>query len=147
LLLASSGCKPHEFHPPSDEERVAQADSMFTPALFDTIRWESDSAKLFAGNEVWAARCDKCHGPLGEGGTEYAAARKLAVPSIVTPDWSMADQPNEVRRRVYVGHSQGMPTWGVAGIPLRQVDAVTAYILQQLRPEAAARQRQGSTSK
>jgi hypothetical protein len=73
---------------------------------------------------------------MGEGNTEYAAERKLGVPSLVQPTWHLADKPDSVRHRVYVGHVQGMPTWGVAGIPPRDVDAVTAYLLHQLRPEA-----------
>jgi hypothetical protein len=28
-----------------------------------------------------------------------------------------------------------MPTWGVAGITLREMDAVTGYLLEVLRPE------------
>jgi mono/diheme cytochrome c family protein len=40
-----------------------------------------------------------------------------------------------VRRRIFTGHPAGMPTWGVAGIPAREIDAVAAYILEQLRPD------------
>ena len=47
----------------------------------------------------------------------------------------MADQPDSVRRRVFVGHVAGMPTWGVAGITQREIDAVSFYVLESLRPE------------
>jgi mono/diheme cytochrome c family protein len=128
-------CTEHEFEPPDQEARVRQADSLYAIERWDTIAWLSDSMRAFEGNVVFSSYCRRCHGPLGEGGTEYAAERELEVPSLVEPDWRWADQPDSVRHRIYVGHAHGMPIWGVAGITLREIDAASYYLLEVLRPE------------
>ncbi|HET9439880.1 MAG TPA: c-type cytochrome [Longimicrobiales bacterium] len=133
LAVLLAGCKGHEFHPPDKEAQVAQADSLYAPALFDSIQWPSDSARVNVGNEVYAAKCDKCHGPLGEGGTEYAASQKLDVPSLVRPDWEYGNDHDKVRHRVFTGHPDGMPIWGVGNLTPREIDAVTAYVIGTLR--------------
>lgn len=135
LVLLAAACEKHEFEPPDREARVAQADSLYAPALFDTIAWESDSARVFEGNNVFAAECRTCHGPTGEGGTQYAADRNLQVPSLVRAEWPYGDDVEAVRHRIFTGHPAGMPTWGVAGISPREIDAVAWYIVHQLRPE------------
>jgi len=133
LLFA---CEKHEFEPPSREAQVAQADSLYTPALFDTIAWASDSARTFEGNNVFASYCRKCHGPTGEGGaTAYAESRGLQVPSLVRSDWAAGSDVEAVQRRIFDRHPAGMPTWGVAGITPREIDAVAHYIVNDLRPE------------
>ena len=133
--VALAGCQEHEFHPPDREEQVAEAEAEFSPALFDTIAWESDAERIQRGNSVFAAECRKCHGALGRGDTEYARAEGIAVPSLVESEWEFGDDPVALRRRIYTGHPAGMPTWGVAGITRREIDAVAAYITEQLRPE------------
>lgn len=133
--VALAGCQEHEFPPPDREQQVAEAEAAFSPALFDTIAWESDAQRIGQGNSVFAAECRKCHGPLGRGGTEYTRAEGLEVPSLVEPEWEYGDDAVAVRRRIYAGHPAGMPTWGVAGITPREIDAVAAYITEQLRPE------------
>lgn len=135
--LFGAGCKGHEFHPPDEQARVAQADSIYASMRFDTIQWPGDSLRLAIGNEVYAARCDKCHGPTGEGNTEYAKAQHLAPKSLVRADWEYGDDREAVRRRIFTGHPEGMPTWGVGkDITPREIDAVTSYIMERLRPEA-----------
>ena len=62
----------------------------------------------------------------------------VQVPSLVEPDWSYANDVEAVRRRIFTGHPDGMPTWGVAGLAPREIDAVAYYIDSVLRPEAAA---------
>jgi mono/diheme cytochrome c family protein len=131
LLLA--GCEEHKFAPPDRAARVSAADSAFTEARFDTIKWSSDEERLRTGNLVYVEHCRRCHGPVGEGNTAYAQDQNLDVPSLVTPDWPLASQPDSVRRRVYVGHVRGMPTYGIAGITVREIDAVTSYVLELLR--------------
>jgi mono/diheme cytochrome c family protein len=138
-LLALAACEKHEFDAPSRELQVERADSAFSEALFDTIQWPGDSARAFEGNNVFAAHCRQCHGPMGAGGTEYAAARELEVPSLVQPDWRYGTDLGSVRRRIFTGHPAGMPTWGVAGITAREIDAVAFYLLFQLRPEVIGR--------
>lgn len=133
---AVAGCEPErEFERPDREERVQVAESLYSPALFDTVAWESGDARALDGNLVYSARCRQCHGPLGRGETEYAAERDLAVPSLVAPDWEYAADLDAVRRRVFGGHHEGMPTWGVAGISPREIDAAAFYIVERLRPE------------
>jgi mono/diheme cytochrome c family protein len=133
-LLALSACK-HEIEPPDREARLADAETRFQEQEFDTLSWESDDARALEGNAVYAAKCRNCHGTLGVGGTEYATSRGLDVPSLVQPDWSMEASIDSVRHRVFVGHASGMPTWGIAGISLREIDAVSFYVLDRLRPE------------
>jgi mono/diheme cytochrome c family protein len=133
LLAGSAGCEKPEFERPDRAARVVEAESLVSDALFDTIRWESDEARLRGGNEAWAVHCRSCHGPLGEGTTPYARSRKLDVPSLVEPDWPLAGDVPAVRRRVFTGHPDGMPTWGIAGISPREIDAVAHYIVLRLR--------------
>ena len=52
------------------------------------------------------------------------------------PDWPYAASLDSVRHRIFVGHEEGMPTWGVAGITPREIDGVAYYILNGLRPDA-----------
>jgi mono/diheme cytochrome c family protein len=136
LLVALLGaCGEHRFEPPDREARVADADTAFNTVHFDTVAWESDSIRALQGNVVYSARCRQCHGSLGRGGTEYAAERNLPVPSLVDSSRELADSFEEVRHRIFVGHASGMPTWGVAGISPREIDAAAYYVVFQLRPE------------
>lgn len=131
-----SACKSeHHFEPPDRGERVRQAEALYTPALFDSISWASDSARALEGNAVYAAKCRRCHGTLGRGDTDYARARDLDVPSLVEPNWILAAAVDSVRHTVFAGHAQGMPTFGVAGITLREIDAAAFYVLNRLRPD------------
>ncbi|MEX0892558.1 MAG: c-type cytochrome [Gemmatimonadota bacterium] len=133
--LAAAGCEEHEFHPPDRAAQVAVADSQYAQLRFDTIAWAAEDARIEVGNTTFAAHCTRCHGPLGRGGTEYVVEQDLDVPSLVEPGWPYEGDTDAVRRRVWVGHPQGMPTWGVARLTLREVDAVAHYIVAQLRPE------------
>lgn len=133
--VAMAGCTEKEFEPPDREAQVQSADAEFSMAAFDTVTWESDEERGFRGNVVYSTYCRNCHGSLGQGDTEYARENDLAVPSLVEEGWRYADAPDSVLRRVYVGHASGMPTWGVAGITPREMDAVAHYVLEVLRPE------------
>jgi len=133
-LLLLGACK-HEMEPPDREARVSDAEARFAETRFDTLTWSSEDQRAMDGNAVFAAKCRNCHGTLGEGGTEYAAGRGLAVPSLVVREWALGDSLDAVRRRVFVGHASGMPTWGVAGISPREIDAVSFYVVESLRPE------------
>ena len=134
LALAAGGCSDHEFHPPDEEVRTAQADSLYSAATFDTLTWSSDSARIATGNLVFADECRRCHGPLGRGETDYARERDLDVPSLVREDWPYAGSVDSVRYAIFVGHGE-MPEWGVGRLTARQIDAVAAYLIRQLRPE------------
>ncbi len=136
-MLILGGCEEHEFHPPDRAEHVASADSVYAAAEFDSIAWSSEADRITAGNLVYADECRRCHGPLGQGGTEYAEFRDLEVPSLVDPDWAYGEDLDAVRRRIFTGHPDGMPTWGVGRLTARQVDAVAYYLVAQLRTEVS----------
>lgn len=140
LALAAAACQKHEFPPPDREQRTAQADTMFSEITFDTIAWVSDSARSIDGNNVYSATCRRCHGPLGKGGTEYARNRDLDVPSLVEPDADFDGDVAAVRHHIFVGHSAGMPTFGVSTLSLREIDAVAWYVINVLRPDALGSQ-------
>lgn len=135
LVTLALGCGKKEFEPPSDETRVSEAVADFDPAWFDTIEWADNEQMLIDGASVYASTCRDCHGTMGAGGTAYAATRQLAVPSLVSENWEHRDDLPSVRRIVFSGHLGGMPTHGIAGISLREIDAVARYVLEQLRPE------------
>lgn len=135
MALGATACAEHEFEPPDQDVRIARADSLFDAGRFDTLTWASDSLRAIEGNVVYSASCRNCHGPLGEGGTPYADQRGLDVPSLVAPDWRWADQPDSVRHRIWVGHIEGMPSWGLGSLTDREIDAVAYYVLGVLRPE------------
>jgi len=131
VLLLACG---HDFEPPDRGERIRAAEAQYSAELFDSVTWTSREARVQEGNAVYAEDCRRCHGHLGRGATDYAAERRLDVPSLVEADWQLADL-GALRREIYVGHETGMPTFGQGGLSLRQIDAVSAYILDVLRPE------------
>jgi mono/diheme cytochrome c family protein len=124
----------HDFEPPDRAQRVLEAERAYSAALFDSISWASQEVRVLEGNTVYAEECRRCHGQLGEGRTAYARERNLTVPSLVEPDWPLAER-DALRREIYVGHESGMPVFGEGDLSLWQVDAVAAYILDVLRPE------------
>ena len=135
MVLLVGACKGKTFEAPDRDDQIVDAEERFRAASFDTVGWADDDERALAGNNVYAARCRNCHGPLGRGETEYATGRGLQVPSLVDETWSVSPQIDSVRHRVFVGHAAGMPTWGVAGITIREIDAVSYYVLERLRPE------------
>lgn len=137
VVVLTSACEKHEFEPPDREGRVASADSLYSAVLFDTVQWESAEVRRRQGNAVYAGDCRRCHGTLGRGDTDYAREQGLDVPSLVGEDFAY-ETVDEVRRRIFVGHAEGMPNFGVGGLTPREIDAVATYVLQVLRPEAAA---------
>jgi mono/diheme cytochrome c family protein len=137
LVLAvgvSAGCADQEFEPPDRAARVARATEAFSVAMFDTVSWGQEAAQLTTGNTVYAEECRRCHGPLGQGGTDYALQRNLTVPTLVAPQWRLA-QIDSLRRQIFIGHELGMPVFGDGDLTPRQVDATAAYILRSLRPD------------
>lgn len=133
--LGVGGCSEYEFHPPDREAQVAEAAGAFSLQRYDTVTWASDSIRGLEGSVVWSSQCRNCHGPVGRGETAYARSQSLEVPSLVAPEWRYAGQRDSVLFRIHSGHAAGMPTWSVAGISPREIDAVTYYVLEVLRPE------------
>lgn len=134
-VVATTACDSHGYDPPDRAARVAEADSLYSSEAFDTISWSSESARIQAGNLVYADECRRCHGTLGRGDGDYARAEELDVPSLVDPEWEYGEDLEPVRRRIFTGHPEGMPTWGIAGLTPRQIDAAAFYIVRQLREE------------
>jgi mono/diheme cytochrome c family protein len=114
---------------------VADAARSYRPSAFDTVSWASDSVRVQKGNEVYASTCRRCHGAMGRGDTDVAEARDLEVPSLVEPDWQYAASLDSVRKRIYTGHPEGMPTFGTFRLTPREIDGAAWYIVEQLRPE------------
>ena len=135
VAIGLSACKGHVFHPPNRDQQAAEAAGQYSSQLFDTIQWASNAAKLSAGNEVYARECDKCHGTLGAADTPYDRDHNIKAPALIIPDWKLANDREAVRKKVFTGHKK-MPTWGVAHLSPREIDAVTSYVLEQLRPDA-----------
>jgi len=133
LALAGAGCG-HDFEPPDRGIRVEQAAAVYSPALFDSISWTQEEVRLTEGNAIYAEECRRCHGQLGRGGTEYARERRLEVPSLVQPEWPLAEL-DALRRSIFVGHETAMPLFGDGDLSPRQIDAVGAYIIDVLRPD------------
>lgn len=139
LLCATSfltACSEDEgYQPPDPQLRVELADSLYEPALFDTIDWGSAEERTTFGNLVYADHCRRCHGPVGEGGDAEVAGRRIEVPSLVGAEWPLRDDIGMVRRRIFTGHTGGMPSWGISRLAPREIDAAAYYLLEQLRPE------------
>ena len=138
VALALASCEKPKFDPPDRAEQIDEAGQLFSMELFDSIAWPTDSIRALDGNVVYSTYCRNCHGTLGQGDTDYASQRNLVVPSLVAADWHYAEARDSVLERIFVGHVQGMPTWGVAGISPREMDAVTHYVMDVLRPEVLA---------
>ncbi len=135
LLMALGACG-HHFEPPDRGERVSRAEALYSSDLFDSVTWEGDAQRAFQGNEVYASWCRRCHGTLGAGATDYAQARGLHVPSLVHSEWAYTEDLGSLRRRIFVGHENGMPSEGLGALSPREIDAVAFYVLAQLRPDA-----------
>lgn len=134
-VLLAGGCEKKEFEPPDRGAQVAEASAAYAPESFDTLTWASDSVRALEGNATYAATCRRCHGPLGTGSTDLAEERELNVPSLVEPNWRLAASLDSVRHRIWAGHAEGMPTFGVARLGPREIDGAAWYILERLRPE------------
>lgn len=131
----AGGCEEKRFDAPDQHLRIELADSLYSPALFDTIAWASEQDRISAGNLGYADYCRRCHGPLGQGGPVEVAGRQVQVPSLVRGDWRLHDDIEQVRRRIFTGHTGGMPSWGIHRLTPREIDAIAFYLLEQLRPE------------
>ncbi len=132
---ALPACEAPGYEPPEAERRIELADSLYSPALFDTIQWPSEEQRATAGNLVYADFCRRCHGPVGEGGVVEVAGQQIPVPSLVAAEWRLAADTEAVRQRIFTGHVGGMPSWGISRLTPREIDAVAFYVQELLRPE------------
>lgn len=116
----------------AERDSIAMADSMFNPAVFDTVKWENADARLERGALVWRTSCEKCHGAGGQGGGELAQQFELEVPPLALDTTDVAG----IRRAIFVGHEGAMPEWGLHGLKYRDIDAVTAKIIELLKAKS-----------
>jgi mono/diheme cytochrome c family protein len=143
-LAALTACEEKTYDPPPESSRLELADSLYSPALFDTVTWPSADQRITAGNLVYADYCRRCHGSVGQGGLARVAGRELHVPSLVGDSWRFDEDTDAVRERVFTGHAAGMPSWGISRLTPREIDAVSYYLLEQLRPEVLTERPGGS---
>lgn len=134
LLAACGGGKQEQAAAPPDS--TAMALEQYSPALFDTITWSGDSAQRNRGEVVWNFSCKKCHGQLGHGDGEGLAELAQMGDTIQPPDfateWRFGTDREAALKAIYAGTQKGMPHWGLTALKPRDVDAVAAYVRQNL---------------
>lgn len=118
-------------------ESVAMAEARYEPSAFDTISWTDADARFERGEFVFSFSCAACHGPQGLGDGETALEHDLEMPDFTVMDWEYTGDMPAIRRRIYIGHESEMPTWGLYGLPYRDIDAVAFYIDQVFSSRAA----------
>ena len=119
-------------------DSVAFAAEQFDAAVYDTLTWEGDTAAVSRGRVVYAFSCRKCHGGTGLGDAGFVLrGDTLRPPSLVAPDWKFANDLPGLRLQVFTGNLDGMPHWGLVGLKAREIDAVTKYIVEELRAAPA----------
>lgn len=111
-------------------DSVAKAESLYSPAGFDSIAWRNDTERYERGKDVWRFSCSDCHGQDGRGDGPVAERYGYRVPDFHAADWKYAGDLAALRHRVFVGHESAMPTWGLYGLTYRDIDAVTYYVDQ-----------------
>lgn len=119
---------------PNAADTVAVAEAEYNPAVFDTVKWASDSVRLARGADVFKWGCAECHGPQGrgDGGKVTEQGDTLRPPDFQQTAWRLAGDTDAVRRKVYTGNTRGMPHWGLRRMEPRDIDAVAAYVLTVL---------------
>ena len=136
LLAACGGGAKQEQAAGPAADSAALALEQYNPAVFDTISWPADSAQTNRGGVVWQFSCKKCHGQLGhgdgEGLAELAQAGDTIKPPNFSTDWKFGTDRDALIKAIYAGSKEGMPHWGVSGLKPRDIDAVGAYVLQNL---------------
>ncbi|MBI4545197.1 MAG: c-type cytochrome [Gemmatimonadetes bacterium] len=138
LLLLLAGCGADR---PAAGGNAAAIDTAAIMALaeipaatFDTVVWESESAAIARGADVFKWVCAPCHGPRGRGDGGYVIrGDTIHPPSFLEPDWRLANDPMGLRRKIYLGNNRGMPHWGERGMQARDVVALELFIRKSLR--------------
>lgn len=130
LLAACGGSGQDEAAVRPDS--VAMALEQYSPALFDTIQWSADSAKINRGGVVWAFSCKKCHGAEGLGDANMVVGTDTLRPPNFTTQWRFGSDKEQLLKYIYSGNDKAMPHWGIEGLKPRDIDAVAGYIMQNL---------------
>ncbi len=134
LALAVTACDTgEEASRPTDAEETVVADEQYNAAAYDTVRWESESAAIDRGRDIFLWACADCHGEEGRGdGGRVIDGDTIRPPSFHQDNWSYADDPDALHRKVFVGNNLGMPHWGLRQMQPRDIVAVERYIRFEL---------------
>jgi mono/diheme cytochrome c family protein len=114
-------------------DSVAMAQTQYNPSVFDTIAWGGGQERFERGELVWSYSCTTCHGTGGRGDGELAVQNDLSIPNFTAENWAYGGDIPAIRHRVYIGHESEMPSWGLYGLPYRDVDAVAFYVNEVFR--------------
>lgn len=109
-------------------DSVLQAEGEFDPTVFDSIGWRGGAERYERGETVFRYSCVDCHGLQGDGRGPVAERFEIEMPDLTTGDWEYAGDIPAIRHRIYVGHESEMPTWGLYGLPYRDIDAVAFFL-------------------
>jgi len=151
LLLAACSGGDRDQAAVSRPDSVAMALEQYSPALFDTITWATDTAQTNRGAVVWTFSCKKCHGETGSGDGRMVlevmdSATGTMVPDTIkplnfhTPGWRFATDREGLVKYIYSGNDRRMPHWGIEGLKPRDVAAVATYIQTMLvAPDTSVR--------
>jgi mono/diheme cytochrome c family protein len=133
LLGACSGGAEQEQAQVARPDSVAMALEQYSPALFDTITWSTDTAQTNRGSIVWTFSCKKCHGETGSGDARMVVdGDTITPPDFHTPGWRFANDREGLLKYIYSGNDKRMPHWGIEGLKPRDVAAVATYIQTML---------------
>jgi mono/diheme cytochrome c family protein len=133
LLLAACSSGEPEQAAVAEQDSVAMALEQYSPALFDTITWATDTAQTNRGAVVWQFSCRKCHGDVGRGDARMVVeGDTLVTPDFHAPGWRFATDREGLLKYIYSGNDRRMPHWGMEGLKPRDVAAVATYIQTML---------------
>lgn len=131
--MVVAGCGGDAAESSESDEAPEQQAAAVDLAVFDSVTWASPVEALDRGDTVYRYSCAKCHGDNGRGTAGYVLeGRVLRPPSFQAEDWRFAQDLNGLRVYIYEGNDRGMPHWGMAGLPARDIDAVARYIQRRI---------------
>lgn len=139
LFLGLTACDSQEEAPRlTDAEETEVAGEQYDPAAYDTVQWESESAAIDRGRNIFLWACADCHGEEGRGDAgRVIDGDTVRPPTFHQEDWPYADDPDALHRKVFVGNSLGMPHWGLRQMRPRDIVAVERYIRFELIQDEA----------
>lgn len=114
------------------EDEAAEIETL-DPVTFDTVSWATLAGATDRGSTVYAYSCTKCHDHDGSGTAGYVLnGRVLRPPSFRAESWRFGQDLPGLRTYIYFGNDRGMPHWGAAGLPARDIDAVARYVQRRI---------------
>ncbi|NNG17731.1 MAG: hypothetical protein HKM89_14745 [Gemmatimonadales bacterium] len=116
-------------------DSVALAEVRYAPSTFDTVSWSTPASRLEEGRLVWRSCCAMCHGVSGAGDGDLAGARALEMPTLELDSIVCSGDICSIRHRIFIGSHGTMPMWGLHGLAYREIDAVSAFILECIRSD------------